>query len=200
MLWFMLPCILLVQADEIQIRSAQVKDFPILSSLSKRVIKEDFGAVIIKGYPDSPIAQDPILLDEYLYVMADCYNDLFDEKNNLLKADNVRFLVAIDQQKPENILGFCFSHKEDAQAYIGLLVIDREHRKRGIGSALLTQTINSHKGITSCALKTFSHGNEETQAFYEKYGFTSDKKAMPALTKITEHSDTLTFFLYQKKI
>jgi len=193
-------CMVFVQADEIGIRSAQPEDLPILARLSKQVINEHFAAVITKGYPDSPIAQNPVLLDEYLNAFSECYDDLFDQKQNVLQQADLRLLVAVDQQEQENILGFCFSHKEDVQAYIGLLLIDKKHRNRGIGSALLTHTINSYKGVTSCALKMFSHGDEGTQAFYEKQGFTSDKKAGPSRTRLTEHSDTLTFILYQKMI
>lgn len=192
--------VLLMRAEEIIIRSAQPKDFPILALLNKQVIREDFGAIITNGYPNSPISQDPILLDEYLNTMHECYSDLFNEEKNLLQDVNLRLLVAVDQQEPENILGFCFSHQEDVQAYIGLLLIDKNHRNRGIGSALITQTIKSYKDITSCALRTFSDGNEDAQIFYEKYGFTSDKKAAPSRTRVTEHSDTLTFILYQKMI
>lgn len=198
--WCTLLCVPFVQADEIGIRSAQPKDLPVLAGLSKQVINEHFRSVIIRGYPDSPIAQNSALLDEYLNAMNKGYSDLFDEEKNLLQENNLRLLVAVDQQEPENILGFCFSHKEDVQAYIGLLLTDKNHRNRGVGGALLTHTINSYNGINSCALKIFSHGNEETQAFYEKQGFTSDKKAGPSRTRLTEHSDTLTFISYQKKI
>jgi ribosomal protein S18 acetylase RimI-like enzyme len=189
-----------MQAEEIIIRSAQSKDLSILALLNKQIIKEDFGAIITSGYPNSPIAQNPVLLDEYLNTMHECYSDLFNEEENLLQNTNLRLLVAVDQQKPENILGFCFSHQEDVQVYIRLLLIDKNYRNKGVGGALLTQTIKSYNGITSCALRTFSHGNEGTRAFYEKYGFTSDKKAEPSRTRVTEHSDTLTFILYQKKI
>lgn len=198
--WCVLLCVPFVQADEIGIRSAQPEDLPILAGLSKQAINEHFRSVIIRGYPDSPIAQNSGLLDEYLNAFSECYNDLFDQKQNVLRQADLRLLVAVDQQEPENILGFCFSHKEDVQVHIGLLLIDKDHRNRGIGGALLTHTINSYKDITSCALRTFSHGNEDAQIFYEKYGFTSDKKAAPSRTRVTEHSDTLTFILYQKMI
>jgi ribosomal protein S18 acetylase RimI-like enzyme len=195
-----LLCVRLTQTSEIIIRAAHKKDCSMLTAMCKKVIKEDFRKIVINGYPDSPIAQDQAELDEFLHNWSHFFENLFDEKTSSLNEDNRQLLIAVDQHAPENILGLCFSQRQNDQAYIRFIGVDENCRNKGVGRALLAQTISSYPGVTSCALKTFSHANEDAQRFYEKQGFSSDKKAAPLLNKLTEHSDTITFLLYKLDI
>ena len=189
-----------IQSSEIIIRLAERKDLPLLTKLSKEIINEDFRTILINGYPTSPAAQNPELLEVYLANMAAAFDSIFEEKQ--LKDERQRLFVAVVYEKDElQIVGFCFSQQiSENQAYIRYIVVHKNYRHRGIGRALLTATLDSYPYITSCELRTFAYGNEKIHAFYEKHGFVSDKIAAPLQRQYSEYSDTITFILYHLDI
>ena len=186
-------------ASEIIVRKAENKDLPFLATLSEKVINEHFRKTLIDGYPLSPIVQDSILLNTYITNMVMAFESIFKEEQ--LQDNRQRLFVAVQDGSESAIIGLCFSQQiSDDQAYIRYIIVDKDCRHRGIGSALLGATLDSYKNITSCELKTFSHGNDQVQSFYEKHGFVSDKVPAPLQRKYSEHSDSITFVLYHLDI
>ena len=156
-------CVLFIESSEITIRRAENKDLPILAILSKKVINEHFRHIITHGYPASPVVQNPLLLNTYLENMTTTLENIFNE--NQLQDNRQRLLVATQTNKP-HIIGLCFSQQiSDDQAYIRYIIVDKDCRHKGVGSALLRATLNSYEGITSCELKTLSHANEKARLF-----------------------------------
>ena len=192
---FFLLSFSLMQANEFTIRPTQAQDLIELKVLSGKVINEHFRKSIIAGYPDSPVVQNPELLNTYLKNMADGFATIFEEKQ--LQDTKHRLFTAIKNDNEHTIIGFCFSQQlNDKQAYIRYIIVDENFRDKGIGTALLQITLDSYENISSCELKTLAYGNEKTHAFYEKHGFVSDKIPAPLARKLCEHSDTITFILY----
>jgi len=188
-----------IQSSEIIVRPAENKDLPFVQALSKKGINEHFRQVLTCGYPTSPVVQNPEILETYLINLITTFAGIFQEKQ--LQDNRQRLFVAIQEGNKPTIAGLCFSQQTSSdQAYIRYIIVDKDCRHQGIGSALLKATLDSYKNITSCELKTFSHTNDEVQAFYEKHGFISDKIPVPLQTKYSEHSDSITFFLYHLDI
>ncbi len=190
--------VLFIQSSII-VRLAETEDLPFLRTLSKKIINENFRHTIIQGYPASPVVENPELLNTYLTNMVITFASIFEEKQ--LQDNSQRLFVATQEGNKPTIVGLCFSQQTSSdQAYIRYIAVDKNCRHQGIGSALLKATLDSYKNITSCELKTFSHANDEVQAFYEKHGFVSDKIPISLQRKYCEHSDTITFFLYHLDI
>ncbi len=196
---YILFSIFAAQSAEITIRLAEPEDLPLLATLSKQIINEHFREVLINGYPTSPVVQNPEILSTYLANMTTAFESIFEEKQ--LRDTSQRLFVAIQQKNEPTIVGFCFSQQiSENQAYIRYIVVDKNYRHQGVGKDLLTATLSSYPHITSCELRTFAYANDRVQAFYEKYGFVSDKIPAPLQNKHSEYSDTITFILYHLDI
>ena len=185
------------QCSQIIIRKARLEDLPQIAALKQEAAKNDFENIIINGYPNSPIAQSPELLHEYLNSVTSRLYELFKEELSSKSSTEQYLLVAVNNQNPDDIVGLCFSQRQDTQAYIRFMAVAENSRRKGVGSELVTKTISMYANVDSCALKTFSHANKKTHAFYEKCGFTSDKKLVNLVTKHSAHADTITFVSYQ---
>lgn len=192
--------IFFVQSGEIIIRPAELKDLPFLAALSKKIINEDFREILINGYPTSPVAQNPHVLETYLTNMTAAFGTIFEPKQ--LYDTRQRLFVAVQEKGNKSVIaGFCFSQQiSKNQAYIRYIFVDSNYRHQGIGNILLTATLDSYPTISSCELRTFAHGNDTVHAFYEKYGFISDKIPAPLQRQYSEYSDTITFILYHLDI
>lgn len=160
-----------VHTSEISIKNAEQKDIPALIALNKEVMDEYFKSAVITGYPDSPIAQNPELLNDFLNQFTNRYEPIF---HNITNENNNDYhvLIASNKKDQEKILGLCIFRKEEKNSlYIQYIIVSQQSRGKGIGKALLDNALSFHDDITSCTLKTFAHGNDATRAFYEKYGF-----------------------------
>lgn len=189
-----------LNGSEIIIRQATHHDVPELIAFNHSIIDEHFKKTILMGYADSPISQNLELLNEHLSGWKNHFDTLFTQNLNSDNHEEQHLLVAINSQSPEKILGVCFSVKKNNHAYICYLMITADCRGKGVGSNLLTHTINLYNNIDSCALKTFAYANEKTHAFYEKHGFISDKKPISIMNKNIIHLDTIALICYDLAI
>ncbi len=86
--------------------------------------------------------------------------------------DNVKsFFVAEDSSG--KLLGYCVSSIDCRQAHLISIAVLREHRRKGVATALLralTQYLR-RSGVEEVWLEV-KHGNEEAIKLYEEFGFT----------------------------
>ena len=110
--------------------------------------------------------------------------ELFLEKEHFMSRDAFAHLIenkeiiSILAQQHGTILGCCFASMMDRSgmvqmktAYIDLIVVDRQHRRKGIGKALF-QTVQNRAqkaGAKRIDLMVWSH-NQIAQDAYESYG------------------------------
>lgn len=74
----------------------------------------------------------------------------------------------------EQVLGAILTGNDGRRGYIYHLAVNPNHRKQGLGRALVEQALQALKkaGIHKVALVVFQH-NESANVFWEKLGFTS---------------------------
>lgn len=98
------------------------------------------------------------------------YKELFLEHG----VDRLQYWVLCDTGKVIGMTGlYIYNDKDDA--WLGWFCIDSEQRLRGLGSRLLTFSINKAKewGATNLRLYTSDDPNEAAaQKLYEQFGFT----------------------------
>ena len=90
-----------------------------------------------------------------------------------LRDDATNVIVARTQSKAGKVVaGFAIMRYGYDSAHIVLFAVDAAHRRRGIGSALMTWLEETARtaGINTIALEARS-GNLEARAFYGKVGF-----------------------------
>lgn len=158
------------------IRPALVGDVPALTKLNHKVMFEHFKPTIIKGYPDSPIAQNEELLNNFLNEYVAFYTAEFIKTLENSDPKNNGISVVAHPDNPKKIQAFCLFKEKDQQIHIDFLIVDKKLRGQGIGTMLLNNTINTFNDATHCELETLAYANEKTHAFYEKYGFKSTKE------------------------
>ncbi len=66
---------------------------------------------------------------------------------------------------------------------IGILLILKEYRRKGIGKALIYHAIDSFSDVTICEVYTLKFANEETLAFYQAIGFVN--QGIPTIDETT---------------
>lgn len=89
-----------------------------------------------------------------------------------LRDDATNVIVARRHHRVGNVAGFAIMRYGDATGHIVLFAVDTAHRRRGIGTALMTwlETTARTAGIPTIALEARS-GNLEARAFYQQLGF-----------------------------
>ena len=89
-----------------------------------------------------------------------------------LRDDATNVIVARRHHLVGNVAGFAIMRYGDESAHIVLFAVDAEHRRCGIGSALMAWLEETARtaGINTIALEARS-GNREARAFYERVGF-----------------------------
>ena len=90
-----------------------------------------------------------------------------------LRDDATNVIVARTQSKAGKVVaGFAIMRYGDDSAHLVLFAVDAAHRRRGIGSALLSwlETTARTAGINTIQLEARSK-NSEARAFYQQLGF-----------------------------
>ena len=114
-----------------------------------------------------------------LFSPADHYmsREAFD---SLLENDNILAFLALERLEP---VGCCFASLLERNgpplvkiAYIDLLVVDAQHRRRGIGKALFQEVQERARKVGSdrVELMVWSH-NKIAERAYESYGMTPQR-------------------------
>jgi ribosomal protein S18 acetylase RimI-like enzyme len=169
-------CITFAQAHDISIRFAEHKDIPGILDLSKTVIEEYFKPTIRKGYPHY-FDHNEMLFNEFFDEAINAHQTMLTHVVNEQDNSTWRILIAAENNTSDKILGLCLSKKEGDSVHIEYLIVAQESRSKGIGKALLDQTILTYPEVHTYTLATIAaQSNERTQAFYERYGFTSNKE------------------------
>lgn len=173
-----LSCILsitITQAHDISIRFAEQQDIPGMLTLSSTVIKEYFQPTIRAGCPE--FAHNATLSNDFFNDADNAYQKILTQAATEQNHDAGRIVIASKDKNPDNILGLCLFKKENNSIHFEYLIVAQKSRGKGIGKALLDHTITMHPEIHTYTLATLAaHSNARTQAFYERYGFTSTKQ------------------------
>jgi GNAT superfamily N-acetyltransferase len=162
--------------SEIAIKSATNNDLDALTTLTREVIFEYFKPIIIKGYPESPIAQNEPLLDNFLNEYIALYTAEFKKTLESPDIQENNLLIATDPYNSNKVQALCLFKTNNQQIHIDWLIVAKEFRGKGIGKKLLDIAISTNDDAIQCELETLAYANEKTHAFYEKYGFTSTKE------------------------
>ena len=142
-------------------RSIQKFDYPAVDGLLMQLHEVDR-----EGRPD-------------LFAPADHYFSR-ESFETLLENDNI---IAFLAQEGLHVLGCCFVSLLDQSsdipfkvAYIDLLVVDKDHRRRGIGKAMFREVRRRARslGAQKVELMVWSHNRPAVKA-YESYGMTSQR-------------------------
>ena len=179
------------QQENITVRAANPNDLAIITVLTRAIFYKDFKPIILEGYADNPIVQAgqvDAVLEDWLkirneYAEKTCQNTNLDEK----------MIVAEDDS---GIVGICnFEKKPERNAvYISFMGINKTHRRRGIGTQLLSQSMKTFDDVKLCELTTMAHANRPVQEFYEKRGFVN-KGLVTIDPRVTD-----THYLYQRQL
>ncbi len=168
-------CITITHAHDTSIRFAEQQDIPGILTLSSTVLEEYFKPTIRTGYPQ--FAHNKTLCNEFFNEADNAYKTALTQVANKEKHENCHILIASEQKDPDNILGLCLFKKESDCIHIEYLIVSQESRGKGIGKALLDYTLSTYPEIYRYTLATLAaQSNAQTQAFYERYGFTSTKE------------------------
>jgi ribosomal protein S18 acetylase RimI-like enzyme len=179
------------QQENIIVRAANLNDLAVIAALTRAVFYEDFKPIILEGYADNPIVQAgqvDTVLEDWLkirneYAEKTCLNTNLDEK----------MIVAEDHS---GIVGICnFEKKPEKNAiYISFMGTNKIHRRRGIGTQLLSQSMKTFDDVKICELATLAHANQPVQEFYEKRDFVN-KGLVTIDPRVTN-----THYLYQRQL
>jgi len=138
-----------------------------LTDLTQAVFFEDFKPIIMQLC--SSVKEDRIntILQEWLSKQNRLYVSQNENDN-----ENIEILLSRDQFL-KKIRGVCVVVKNQIQQelWIKFLAVEKNQRRKGIGSELLVTALNRYKNMKKCQLVTFAQGNEPVHKFYEKHGF-----------------------------
>lgn len=179
------------QSSEFFIGMAQEKHIPELTALSDEVIEEFFKPVMYKEYTDYPTES----IDAFFSAADSFFKEFFIKATSNVENNNDHVVIASSNQEPDKLLGLCAFEKNEDFIFIDYLIVSQQLRGKGLGKALLHKALSTYKDINSCKLVTLARGNEATQAFYEKLGFTSTKELCDAHESLPK-----THFMYQLDI
>lgn len=179
------------EANELFIGMAQKEHISALTALSDEVIEEFFKPVMYKEYADRPTES----LDAFFSAADNFFKEFFIKATSNVENNHDHVVIASTNKEPEKLLGLCAFEKQEDLIFIDYLIVSQKLRGKGIGKALLHKALSTYGDISSCKLVTLARGNEATQAFYEKFGFTSTKELCDAHESLPK-----THFMYQLDI
>ncbi len=179
------------QSNELFIDFAQEKHIPALTALSNEVLDDFFKPTMIREYSDYP----PEAIQEFFDTADIIFEELFKKATSTIENNKDRILIASTNKESDNLLGLCAFKKQGSLLFIDYLIVSQQLRGKGIGKTLLAKALSTYNDVKLCQLVTFARGNEATQAFYEKLGFTSTKELCGGLPCMPN-----THFLYELAI
>lgn len=83
---------------------------------------------------------------------------------------DMSYTAVIAEEAPGIELGYCLFCEEERHFYLRQLYVEREHRRRGIATALLDRMYADYWVHKPLRLEVLVH-NEAAIRFYERYGF-----------------------------
>ncbi|MFB0536687.1 MAG: N-acetyltransferase family protein [Anaerolineae bacterium] len=138
-----------------RIREASIEDSAIIAQLMAQLIEAS-------GYEDWQVSPEQI--EESLRKMAD--------------SDNYQVLLAEDEGQVVGLLSLSFRHTlfhPAPSALIDELVVERGHRRRGVGQQLMAEAIERCRAAGCCEIEVSTErSNEAAQKFYRQHGFSHE--------------------------
>lgn len=110
-------------------------------------------------------------LDEVILIEQDCFVHPWSRQSieSELANENSVFLTAIVDNK---VVGYIGMNVVVDEGYIFNVAVDKEYRKRGIGSALINELVNFGKKNNLCFLTLeVRESNKNARSLYSKFGF-----------------------------
>lgn len=110
-------------------------------------------------------------LDEVILIEQDCFVHPWSKQSieSELANENSVFLTAIVDNK---VVGYIGMNVVVDEGYIFNVAVDKEYRKRGIGSALINELVNFGKKNNLCFLTLeVRESNKNARSLYSKFGF-----------------------------
>lgn len=138
-----------------KIRQATTEDSAVIAQLMTQLIE----AV---GYEGWQVSAEQV--EERLRKMAD--------------SDAYQVLLAEDEGQVVGLLSLSFRHTlfhSAPSALIDELVVERGHRRRGVGHQLMAEAIERCRAAGCCEIEvTTERANETAQRFYRQHGFSHE--------------------------
>jgi ribosomal protein S18 acetylase RimI-like enzyme len=136
-------------------REATIEDSAIIAQLMAQLIEAS-------GYEDWQVSPEQI--EESLRKMAD--------------SDGYQVLLAEDEGQVVGLLSLSFRHTlfhPAPSALIDELVVERGHRRRGVGQQLMAEAIERCRAAGCCEIEVSTErSNEAAQKFYRQHGFSHE--------------------------
>lgn len=135
-----------------RIREATIEDIAVIAQLMAQLIEAS-------GYEGWQVSPEQV--EENLWRMAD--------------DDAYQVLLAEDEGQVVGLLGLCFRHTlfhPAPSALIDELVVEQDHRGRGVGHQLMVEAIERCRAAGCCEIEVSTErSNEVAQRFYRQHGF-----------------------------
>lgn len=110
-------------------------------------------------------------LDEVVLLEQECFAHPWSRQSieSELTNENSVFLTAIDDNR---VVGYIGMNVVVDEGYIFNVAVDKNYRKRGIGSALIGELVTFSKKNNLCFLTLeVRESNENARSLYSKFGF-----------------------------
>ena len=138
-----------------RIRQAAIEDSAVIAQLMTQLME-------VSGYQDQQVFSEQI--EDRLRKVAD--------------DDAYQVLLAEDEGKVVGLLSLSFRHTlfhSAPTALIDELVVERGHRRRGIGQQLMAEAIERCRAAGCCEIEVSTErSNEAAQEFYRQHGFSHE--------------------------
>ena len=138
-----------------RIRQATVEDSAVIAQLMAQLIEAS-------GYEGWQVSPEQV--EESLRKMAN--------------GDAYQVLLAEDEGQVVGLLSLSFRHTlfhSAPSALIDELVVERAHRRRGVGQQLMTEAIKRCRAAGCCEVEVSTErSNEAAQEFYRQHGFSHE--------------------------